>query len=114
VSHNALGSQLIGLAIYNGVLLDLSFPMVVYRKLVGIKPTLRDLTAWKPEVGRSLSALLEYDKDDLESVFCLNFTYTVEVRGYFLLMYDERRVGGNGRVVSEFWCNGSARVEARR
>ena len=34
-------AQLIGLAIYNTVLLDLNFPMVVYRKLVGQKPTLR-------------------------------------------------------------------------
>ena len=40
---------------------------------------LRDLAEWKPEVGRSLAALLEYDKDDLETVFCLDFSVTVEV-----------------------------------
>jgi hypothetical protein len=33
--------QLIGLAIYNSVLLDLHFPLIVYQKLVGITPKLR-------------------------------------------------------------------------
>ncbi len=33
--------QLIGLAIYNSVLLDLHFPLIVYQKLVGIVPKLR-------------------------------------------------------------------------
>ncbi len=39
----------------------------------------RDLAEWKPEVGRSLAALLEYGKDDLETVFCLDFSVAVEV-----------------------------------
>ena len=33
----------LGLAIYNGVILDVHFPPVVYKKLMGHKPTLRDL-----------------------------------------------------------------------
>lgn len=36
-------AQLLGLAIYNSVILDVRFPLVVYRKLRGIEPTLRDL-----------------------------------------------------------------------
>ena len=38
--------QLIGLAIYNSVILDLHFPLIVYQKLVGIKPSLR----WVPRL----------------------------------------------------------------
>lgn len=33
----------LGLAIYNNCILDVHFPMVVYRKLLGKKGTLRDL-----------------------------------------------------------------------
>lgn len=108
-------TQLIGLAIYNGVLLDLSFPMVVYRKLVGIKPTLRDLTAWKPDVGKSLATLLEYDKEDLESVFCLNFTYTVEVgMGPACLVFFHQDVIPMVWIATDVWCDGNARAEAGR
>ena len=39
----ACAAQLLGLAIYNSVILDVRFPLVVYRKLRGIEPTLRDL-----------------------------------------------------------------------
>lgn len=34
---------LLGLAIYNSCILDIHFPMVVYRKLMGKKGTFRDL-----------------------------------------------------------------------
>jgi hypothetical protein len=36
-----LHTQIIGLAIYNSVILDLHFPVVVYQKLLGVTPTLR-------------------------------------------------------------------------
>ena len=43
---------MLGLAIYNTVILDVHFPMVVYRKLLGRKGTFNDLqeldpTLWK-------------------------------------------------------------------
>ena len=43
--------------------------------------TLRDLEELKPEVGRSMRMLLEYDKPDLEEVFSLDFTVTYESWG---------------------------------
>ncbi len=39
---------MLGLAIYNSVILDLKFPFVVYKKLIGIKPTLTDLNDINP------------------------------------------------------------------
>jgi hypothetical protein len=43
------------LAIYNGVILDVHFPLVLYKKLIGHKPTLEDLADICPV--RSLFAL---------------------------------------------------------
>ena len=34
---------LVGLAIYNGIILDVTFPMALYRKLYGQKLTVNDL-----------------------------------------------------------------------
>jgi hypothetical protein len=36
----------LGLAIYNNIILDVHFPMVVYRKLMGKKGTFYDLEDW--------------------------------------------------------------------
>jgi hypothetical protein len=35
--------QLLGIAIYNGVILDIHFPRVLYKKLMGIPVGLQDL-----------------------------------------------------------------------
>jgi ubiquitin-protein ligase E3 A len=40
--------KLLGLAIYNGVILDLHFPFVIYKKLLGEKPTIDDLSQTHP------------------------------------------------------------------
>lgn len=39
---------ILGLAIYNNIILDVHFPMVVYRKLMGKKGTFFDLQDWNP------------------------------------------------------------------
>lgn len=39
---------LIGLALYNSVILDVHFPLVVYKKLLGIEPNLEDLKELDP------------------------------------------------------------------
>lgn len=39
---------ILGLAIYNNIILDVHFPMVVYRKLMGKKGTFYDLQDWNP------------------------------------------------------------------
>lgn len=40
--------KLLGLAIYNSVILDVHFPRVVYKKLMGIKCTLEELKETNP------------------------------------------------------------------
>uniref|UniRef100_A0A671XKK8 HECT and RLD domain containing E3 ubiquitin protein ligase 4 n=1 Tax=Sparus aurata TaxID=8175 RepID=A0A671XKK8_SPAAU len=70
-----------GLAIYNLTIVELHFPVALYKKLLKRKPTLDDLKELMPDVGRSLQMLLDYTEDDLEETFCLNFTITEENYG---------------------------------
>lgn len=51
----------LGLAIYNAVLLDFPLPQALYRKLLGQGCTLRDLADMDPTLGRSLGQLLAYE-----------------------------------------------------
>ncbi|XP_017319149.2 probable E3 ubiquitin-protein ligase HERC4 isoform X4 [Ictalurus punctatus] len=67
-----------GLAIYNMTIVELNFPVALYKKLLKKTPTLEDLKELMPVVGRSLQELLDYMEDDVEDAFCLNFTITVE------------------------------------
>jgi ubiquitin-protein ligase E3 A len=65
---------LVGLALYNGVLLDVHFPPAVYRKLLGLPLGLEDMV--DEEVRKGLQQLLDYDGEDVEDIFCLNFDIT--------------------------------------
>jgi len=51
----------LGLAIYNRVLLDFPLPLALYKKLLGQQVGLRDLEEMQPMLGRSLRQLLHYD-----------------------------------------------------
>ncbi|GAQ89192.1 Putative ubiquitin-protein ligase [Klebsormidium nitens] len=68
---------ILGLAIYNSVILDVHLPLVVYKKLLGGKPTLEDLKDARPAVGRSLQKLLDFE-GDVESAFGLDFQVSYE------------------------------------
>ena len=72
---------LMGLAIYNSTILDVSFPKVTYRKLMGYTPTLDDLADSHPALARGLMQLLESQEPDIASTFGLNFEVTQEVFG---------------------------------
>ena len=73
---------LMGLAVYNGVLLDVNFPPVLYRKLLGRPLSLADLADLSPETRRGLDSLLYYEgPGDVEDVFCLNFEATYDSFG---------------------------------
>lgn len=51
----------LGLAIYNRVLLDFPLPLPLYKKLLSQPVGLRDLEEMQPMLGRSLRQLLHYD-----------------------------------------------------
>merc|ERR1719357_2352883 len=63
----------LGLAMYNSVILDLHLPSVIYRKLEGKKGVFEDLKEFKQSVWKGLFELLEYSGDDMEDVFVQPF-----------------------------------------
>eukprot|EP00357_Protocruzia_adherens_P017248 CAMPEP_0115007470 /NCGR_PEP_ID=MMETSP0216-20121206/21207_1 /TAXON_ID=223996 /ORGANISM="Protocruzia adherens, Strain Boccale" /LENGTH=744 /DNA_ID=CAMNT_0002374435 /DNA_START=239 /DNA_END=2473 /DNA_ORIENTATION=- len=71
---------ILGLAIYNRVILDVHFPMVVYRKLAGFPVDLEDLKGVNPDMYRSFEKLLTYT-GDVENDFCFTFQVVREVFG---------------------------------
>ncbi|KAL7982104.1 hypothetical protein Chor_001161 [Crotalus horridus] len=72
-----------GLAIYNFTVVDLHFPLALYKKLLNVKPGLDDLKELSPLEGRSLQELLDYPGEDIEETFCLSFTVRT-THSYFL------------------------------
>jgi ubiquitin-protein ligase E3 A len=71
---------LLGLAIYNGIILDIRFPQAVYKKLQGEMLSLNDLIDCQPSIGRSLRQLLEYE-GDVENGFCYSFQVSYMMYG---------------------------------
>eukprot|EP00892_Ulva_mutabilis_P004770 jgi/Ulvmu1/2665/UM014_0121.1 len=69
----------LGLAIFNGVILDVHFPLVVYKKLLNGVPMFVDLMDAQPSLAKGLQALLQYDGDDVEDVFCRTFEAEFDV-----------------------------------
>ncbi|KAH9244934.1 hypothetical protein BASA81_017637 [Batrachochytrium salamandrivorans] len=49
---------IIGLALYNGVMLGIRFPLLLYKKLVDVRPTFQDFRDAFPALGRGLQQLL--------------------------------------------------------
>jgi ubiquitin-protein ligase E3 A len=78
--------KLLGLAVYNAVILDLHFPSLVYKKLMGAKGTLTDLEEVNPDLARGLKQLLSYNEkeagESVEEAFGLNFRISYEVYGH--------------------------------
>lgn len=72
---------LLGIAIFNSIILDLPFPSYLYKKLKRNRTnlsTLSDLESIQPILAKSLKYLLDYDKDDIEEVFDFTFQINYE------------------------------------
>ena len=110
--------RLLGLAIYNSVILDVHFPVVLYRKLKGQPATLADLKEldpvrrhilvvvflvqncflfdtnyhmYKQSLGKGLEQLLELE-DDVESTY--NRTFQIEYESFGHRITHELKPGG--------------------
>ena len=72
IKYELIG-KIFGLAIYNNIILDVKFPMAVYKKLLGIKPTLEDMKECDIELFNNFTFLLSSQdknlKDELETDF---------------------------------------------
>ncbi|XP_041043914.1 uncharacterized protein LOC121277979 [Carcharodon carcharias] len=65
---------LCGLAVSNCFICNFHFPLALYKKLLHVQPTLEDLKELSPTEGNSLQEVLDYEYDDIEDMFCLDFT----------------------------------------
>ncbi|KAL0272513.1 UNVERIFIED_CONTAM: hypothetical protein PYX00_005450 [Menopon gallinae] len=72
---------LCGLAIYNFTIIDLPFPLALYKKLLHEKVGLMDLKGLSPSHAKSLQDVLDYKEPDLTEVFNLTFEVTRDVFG---------------------------------
>ena len=63
-----------GLAIYNNTILDVKLPITIYKKLLGIKPTLEDMKECDPELYHTLNYLKTNNVTNLEEELDTNFT----------------------------------------
>ncbi|EPB66807.1 regulator of condensation [Ancylostoma ceylanicum] len=81
VNYYKMVGILCGLAVYNCVLVAFPFPLALYKMLLDQQPVLEDLAELSPVEGRSLQELLDYQGDDFEDVFCLNFTISYAAFG---------------------------------
>uniref|UniRef100_A0A3Q3R1K6 Ubiquitin-protein ligase E3A n=1 Tax=Monopterus albus TaxID=43700 RepID=A0A3Q3R1K6_MONAL len=90
----------LGLAIYNNCILDVHFPMVVYRKLMGKKGTYLDLADSHPILHQSLKELLEYTgnvEEDMMLTFQISHTDLFENS----ILYDLKEEGEHIPVTKE-------------
>lgn len=88
---------ILGLAIYNSVILDVHFPRVVYKKLLGERLTWEDFKEIQPVLARSFEHLLKFD-GDVESVFCATFAIDYEIFGQHRTV--ELKEGGGSVTVT--------------
>uniref|UniRef100_A0A8C5EB60 HECT domain-containing protein n=1 Tax=Gouania willdenowi TaxID=441366 RepID=A0A8C5EB60_GOUWI len=79
-----------GLAIYNSTVVDLHFPLVLYKKLLDVPHTLDDFKELSPTEARSLQQLLDYDGNDVEDMFLLTFAVSVANLVRFLVLCSRK------------------------
>lgn len=91
---------IIGLAIYNNIILAVNFPMVVYRKLMGGRGSFYDLQDWNPTLYRSLKSMLDYQEPDMEEVFMQ--TFKISYKNVFdEVVEHELKAGGGDLAVGQ-------------
>ena len=71
----------LGLALYNSIILDVRFPFAVYKKLLGVPVGWRDLEQYNPALARGLKRLEEDDSGTVEEVYAQTFTVDVDAFG---------------------------------
>ncbi|GAB5592924.1 hypothetical protein Unana1_07824 [Umbelopsis nana] len=83
---------MMGLAIYNGVILGLQFPKVFWRVLTCSNPsrlddkdadlfTIDELEDGWPSLGKGLRQLQEWEQDDVEDIFCRSYEISYSTLG---------------------------------
>ncbi|CAF2317173.1 unnamed protein product [Rotaria sp. Silwood2] len=92
--------MLLGLAIYNSIILDTKFPPVIYRKLIAKIGTFEDLETSHPTIYRSLKSLLTFNEENegitIEDAFGLTFQVAITDAIGSRLLFDLKE---NGEII---------------
>ena len=89
---------IVGLALYNSVLLDVHFPTIMYQMLLGWRTwTLPDVVQCFPQVGRSLVKMLEFEGDETFEDIFPGLTFSVQYDSFGEIVTD--RLVENGENV---------------
>ncbi|XP_044213215.1 probable E3 ubiquitin-protein ligase HERC4 isoform X1 [Thunnus albacares] len=68
---------LCGLALFNHCIIYLPFPLALFKKLLGVKPSLEDMIEFSPCNGKTLQYILEEDDiENLDMYFSINWDET--------------------------------------
>ena len=63
---------LCGLALYNQVIVHLPFPLVLFKKLLGVKPSVEDMMEFSPSVGKQVKINLNHTDLNKNPEFAFN------------------------------------------
>lgn len=66
----------VGMAIYNSIILDIKFPKLLYKKLLGFKTTFEDLFEIEPTIAKNLKQLGKMTSEEISNL-SLNFEITI-------------------------------------
>ncbi len=77
-----LVGNLMGIAFYNNMFVDMPVVPACYKILLNQEPDLNDMAQWQPETAKSLKYILDYKASEnngarLEDVVCRNFLVDV-------------------------------------
>merc|ERR1712157_294428 len=95
-----LVGMILGLAIYNNIILDIRFPDIYFKKLLDMKLTFGDFRAFDPVFAKGLEQLLEFD-GDVENTFCRTFDYEYKTCWDTMQTVELKEGGSNIPVTNE-------------
>ncbi|KAG0175295.1 putative E3 ubiquitin-protein ligase HTD2 [Apophysomyces sp. BC1034] len=90
---------LLGLAVYNSVILDLHFPLALYKQLMNIDISLPDLEQLDPGLGKGLRQLLTFS-GNVESEYDRSFQVDLESCGH-VYTFDLKSMGSTIQLTNE-------------
>jgi ubiquitin-protein ligase E3 A len=71
----------LGLALYNSIILDIRFPLYIYKKLLNQPTSFSDLVVAHPALAKGLKSLLDDQTEQVEEVYARQFTVDIERYG---------------------------------
>lgn len=72
---------ILGLALFNNIILDVKFPLVIYKKLLDQPTNLEDMKECEPELYQTFSYLKNTKEQNLKDILSTNFTVVVDKFG---------------------------------